>query len=58
MSVDHTQRLTTECRTPLDERSACFKALYLTTLTIDKGAYAPWDSNPQSQQANCLRPTP
>jgi len=31
MSLDHTQRHTTVCRTPLDERSARRRDLYLTT---------------------------
>jgi hypothetical protein len=29
--LDHTQRKTTVCRTPLDELSACHRDLYLTT---------------------------
>jgi len=28
------------------------------TLTTDKRPCLRWDSNPQSQQARCLRPTP
>ena len=31
MFLDHTQRRTTDGRTPLDERSACRRDLYLTT---------------------------
>jgi hypothetical protein len=31
MFLDHTQRRTTVGRTPLDERSACRRDLYLTT---------------------------
>jgi len=29
-----------------------------TTLTTDKHPCPRWDSNPQSQQASCWRPTP
>jgi len=32
--LDHTQRRTTVCRTPLDERSACRRNLYLTAHNI------------------------
>jgi len=59
--IDHTQRRTTVGRTPLDERSARRRDLYLTTHTIFTTAKRPcflWDSNPQSQQASGRRPTP
>jgi len=52
---DNTQRRTTVGRTPLDERSARRRDHYLTTQNIH--IHAPgWDSNPQSQLANGLRP--
>jgi hypothetical protein len=61
--LDHTQRRTTVGRTPLDEWSARRRDLYLTThtLTTDIHPCPPpprWDSNPRSQQASGLRPTP
>jgi hypothetical protein len=52
--LDHTQRHTTVGRTPLDERSARRRGLYLTThttLTKDRHPFPLWNSNPQSQQA-------
>jgi hypothetical protein len=46
--------------TPLDEWSARHRDLYLTTNNNLKKqtSMPPWDSNPQSQQANGRRPTP
>ena len=61
MFLDHTQRRSTVGRTPLDERSARRRDLYVTThtkLTTDIRLCPRWDSNPQSQQASGLRPTP
>jgi len=56
---DHTQRRITVGRTPLDERSACRRDLYLTTHnTHDTHPCPRWDSNPKSQQASGRRPTP
>jgi len=46
MSVDQTQRLTTDGRTPMYGWSTRRKALYLTTLTKDKRPFRQWDSNP------------
>jgi len=46
-------------RTPLDEWSARSRDLYLTTHNTHKNhPCARRDSDPQSQQANGLRPTP
>jgi hypothetical protein len=57
--LDHTQRRTTVGRTPLDERSARRRDLYLTTHnTHVRHPCLRWDSNPQSQQASGRRPTP
>ena len=61
VSRSHTQRRTTVGRTPLDEWSTRRIDLYLTThttLTTDEHPCPLWDSNPQSQQASCRRPTP
>jgi hypothetical protein len=57
--LDHTQRCTTVCRTPLDEWSACRKDLSWqhTTLTTNKHLCPWWDSNPRLQQASGRRPT-
>jgi len=41
MFLDHTQRIITVGRTPLDERSARLRALYLTKLTTDKSSMPP-----------------
>ena len=58
--LDHTQRLTTVGRTPLDERSARRRDLYLTTHNPHnrQTSMPRWDSNPLSQQASGRRPTP
>ena len=49
----------THCRTPLDERSARRRDLYLTTQhTRNRHHCLRRDSNPQSQQASGRRPTP
>ena len=58
MFLDHTQRRTTVGRTPLDERSARRRDLYLTTHdTHNRQISMPrWDSNPRSQQVSGLRP--
>ena len=54
-----TLRHTTVGRTPLDEWSARRRDFYLTTtLTRDRQLCPRRDSNPHSQQANGLRPTP
>ena len=61
MFLDHTQRRTTIGRTPLDERSARRRDLYLTTHDIHNRQISMpprWDSNPRSQQASGRRPTP
>ena len=54
MFLDHTQRRSTVGRTPLDERSARRRDLYLTTHdTHNRQISMPrWDSNPRSQQAS------
>jgi hypothetical protein len=59
-SLDHNQRHTTVCRTPLDEGSARRRDLYLTTqtLTRDKHPWPWWDSKSRSQQAFDRRPMP
>ena len=59
MFLDHTQRRSTVSRTPLDERSAGRRDLYLTTYYIqtEKHPCSRRDSNPQSQQASACRPT-
>ena len=51
MFLDHTQRLSTVGRTPLDEWSARRRDLYLTTHdTHNRQISMPrWDSNPRSQ---------
>jgi len=57
--LDHTQRLTTVSRTPLEEWSARRRDLHLTTqttLTTDRHPCLRWDLNPQSQQASGRRP--
>ena len=56
---DHTQQHTTVGRTPLDERSARRRDLYLTAHnTHNRHKTCPRrDSNPQSQQASGCRPT-
>ena len=58
--LDHAQRRTTIGRTPLDERSARRRNLYLTTHNNHKDKYPcpRWDSNTQSQQTSGHRPTP
>jgi len=58
--LDHTQRHTTVCRTPLDEWSARHRDLYLTTHNTHNRhtSMLRWDSNPQSQQASGRRHTP
>jgi hypothetical protein len=59
--LDHTQRHTTVCRTPLDEWSVRRRDLYLTThttLKTHKYQCPQRDSNPQSQQASGCTPTP
>ena len=58
--LDHTQRSTTVGRTPLDERSARRRDLYLTTHNTHnrKTSMPRWNSNPRSQQASGRRPTP
>ena len=54
--LDHTQRRTTVGRTPLDERSARRRDLYLTTHnTHDRHPCSRCDSNPHSQQASGRR---
>jgi hypothetical protein len=55
--LDHTQRHTTVGRTPLYERSARRRDLYLTTHKTHNRHPCPprWDSNPQSQQASSRR---
>jgi hypothetical protein len=53
MFLDHTQRRSTFGRTPLDERSARRRDLYLTT---DKYPCPWWESNPRSEQVNGRRP--
>jgi hypothetical protein len=56
MFLDHTQWRTTVCRTPLDERSARHRDLYLTTHdTHNKYPCPRWESNPGSQQVSGLR---
>jgi hypothetical protein len=57
---DHTQRRATVSRNPLDEWSARRRDLNLTTHnTHNRQTFMPrWDSNPRSQQASSLRPTP
>jgi molybdopterin/thiamine biosynthesis adenylyltransferase len=45
-------------RTPLDEGSARRIDLYMTTFTTDRHPCSRLDSNPQSKQASCRRPTP
>jgi hypothetical protein len=58
--VHHTQWHITVGRTPLDERSARRRDLYLTThttLTRDRHPCPRRDSNPRSQQAIGRRPT-
>jgi len=57
--LDHTQRRTTVCRTPLDEWSARRRNLYPTTHnTHNRQISMPrWDSNPQAHQASVSRPT-
>ena len=58
MFLDHTQRRSTDGRTPLDEWSAHRRDLYLTTNdTHNRQISMPrWDSNPRSQQVNGRRP--
>jgi hypothetical protein len=55
-----TLRHTTLGRTPLDERSAHCRDLFLkhAALTRDKHPCLLWDSNPKSQQVSCRRPMP
>ena len=56
MFLDHTQRCSTDSRTPLDKWSAHPRDLYLTTHdTTDKYPSPRWDSNPRSQQVSGLR---
>jgi len=57
---DHTQLRTTVGRTPLDERSARRRDLYLTTHTTDKRQISMprRNSNLESQQASSRRHTP
>jgi len=55
--LDHTQLCTTVGSTPLDERSARRRDLYLTahtTLTTDKCPWPRWDFNPRSHQTKAL----
>ena len=57
--LDHIQRRTTVSRAPLDDWLARRRDLYLTTHNTHNRHPRPrWDSNPQSQQASCRRPTP
>ena len=58
MFLDHTQRRNTVGRTPLDERSARRRDLYLTTHDTHNRQISmpPWDSNPRSQQASGRTP--
>ena len=57
--LDHTQRRITVGRTPLDERSARHRNLYLTTHnTHNKHTCLRWDSNPRSRQESGRIPTP
>ena len=59
--LDHTHRHTTVGRTLLVEWSVRRWDLYLTKytkLTTDRHPCPQWHSNPRSQQANGLRPTP
>ena len=59
--LDHTQPRTTVGRTPLDEWSARYRDLYLTTHNTHNRQTSmppPWDSNPRSQQASGRRRTP
>ena len=57
--LDHTQRRTTVCRTPLNEWSARCRDLYLTTHNTDNRHPCPrWDSNSQTQETSGRRPTP
>jgi hypothetical protein len=58
--LDHTQRLTTVGRTPLDEWSTRHRDPYLTTHNIynRQTSMSLVDSNPRSQQASGSRPTP
>jgi hypothetical protein len=52
--LDHTKRRASVGRTPLDERSARCRDLYLTTHNTHNRR----DSKPRSQQASGRRPTP
>jgi hypothetical protein len=54
----HEHRHTTRGRTPLDERSARRRDLYLTTLTRHTQPCPRWDWNPQPQQASDCSPWP
>ena len=55
--LDHTQRRTTEGRTPLDQWSARRRDLYVTTHnTHNRHPWLRWDSNPKSQQVSGRRP--
>ena len=57
--LDHTQRRTPVGRTSLDEWSAGRRDIYLTThSTQNRYPCLRWDSNPQSQLASGLWPTP
>jgi len=58
MFLDYTQRRTTVGRTPLDERSARRRDLYLTTHDAHNTQISMprWDSNPRSQRVSGLRP--
>jgi hypothetical protein len=58
--LDHTQRRTTVCSTPLDQWSARSRDIYLTTHnTHNRQKSMPRrNSNPQPQEASGRRPTP
>jgi len=57
--LDRTQRRSTVGRTSLEKWSAPHRDLYLTTHNSQHSHPCPRrDSNPQSQQASCRRPTP
>jgi len=58
--LDHTQRRTTVCRTPVstDQPDAEPCTWRYTTLTRDRHSCRRRDSNPQFQQASGRRPAP
>ena len=58
MFLDHTRRRSTVGRTPLDQRSARRRDLYLTTHDTHNRQISMlrWDSNPRSQQVSGRRP--